>query len=88
MPWKSLPPLDSAHIKQKLADSLKISGIPALIVLDGDGNFVTDLAKDDVHAAGTNEVKCKEVIQKWKALEAVPIAEAQLSGSGQGGILW
>lgn len=92
MPWKSIPPLDTAHIKQKLADDVKISGIPALIVLDAKtGKFVTDLAKDDVNSAGSSEEKCKELIQKWKEAEAVPMEEAQLSGTGpagRGGILW
>jgi hypothetical protein len=33
MPWKIIPSLDTAHIKQKLEDEIKISGIPALIVV-------------------------------------------------------
>ena len=86
MPWKSILMLDTAHIKQKLANDLKISGIPALIVLDPKtGSFVTDLARDQVMSAAGNKEKCDELIKTWKSTEAVPISEAQLSGSGAGG---
>lgn len=86
MPFKSLPVHDSAHIKQNIANKLKISGIPSLIVLEAKtGHFVTDQARMEVSAAGGSG---EELIQKWKDAEAVPIEEAQLSGNGQGGLLW
>jgi len=88
MPWKSIPPMESAHIKQKLADRLKISGIPTLVVLDAKtGHFVSDWAKDEVVVAGSSDEKCAEVIKQWKEKESVPIEEAKLSGAGKGGIL-
>lgn len=89
MPFASLPVEDTAHIKQKLADMFKISGIPSLIVLDAKtGKFVTDLARNEVSSiSGADLEKGKELIGKWKEVEAVPIEEAQLSGSGPPGLL-
>lgn len=88
MPWCSLPVTNTAQIKQKLADKLKISGIPTLVVLDSKGNFVSDTARNDVMLVGNSVEKGKELVDRWKTAEAVPIEEAQLSGTGQGGILW
>lgn len=95
MPWCSLPFSNEARaLKQKLANMLKISGIPTLIVLDSKGNFVTDAGRNDVMQVvgrGTmsvQEEKGKELVKRWKETQAVPIEEAQFSGGGQGGILW
>lgn len=82
MPWKSLPATNSAAIKQKISDSLKIAGIPTLVVLDSNGDFISDTARNDVAAAGDDEVKQKALIQKWKETKAVPIAEAEFSSTG------
>eukprot|EP01083_Nonionella_stella_P200625 734579_1 len=88
MTFKSLPVHDSADIKQNIANKLKISGIPSLIVLEAKtGHFVTDNARMEVSAVNGSE-SGEELIQKWKDAEAVPIEEANLSGSGQGGLLW
>jgi hypothetical protein len=97
MPWCSLPFSNEARaLKQKLANMLKISGIPTLIVLDSKGNFVTDAGRNDVmQVVGTTggnmsvqDEKGKELVKRWKETQAVPMEEAQLSGGGQGGILW
>jgi nucleoredoxin len=91
MPWKSIPPMDTVAIKSKLANDLRISGIPALIVLDAKtGNFVSDTARDDVMvAAGSgSKEQCEELVRKWKDADAVPIEEAQFSGSGPPGLVW
>lgn len=38
---------------------------------------------------GNSVEKGKELVEKWKMTQAVPIEQAQLSGGGQGGgILW
>ncbi len=88
MPWKSLPVFGSAATKQKLADSLKISGIPALIVLDAKtGNFITDNGRSQVANAVGDDEKSKSLIESWKSTEAVPFEEAKLSGSGPDGII-
>ncbi len=83
MPWASLPIFGSSAIKQKLADSLKISGIPTLVVLDAkNGFYISDNARFDVAGACGNEEKSKALIESWKSTEAVPIEQATLSGSG------
>ena len=88
MPWKSLPVLGSAPIKQKLADSLQISGIPALVVLDAkSGHFVSDTARFDVAKVLGDDEKSKRLIESWKNTEAVPFEEASLSGTAPGGII-
>jgi nucleoredoxin len=88
MPWLSLPPADSAPIKSALAQQLKITGIPALIVLDvATGNFVTDQARTDVDGWKSKGGDATAVVAAWKAVEAVPIAEARLgAGGGAGGL--
>ena len=89
MPWLSLSTdADSASIKQKLAQMFQIRGIPSLIAIDAkSGKYITKDARSDVMGAGGDDAKQKEVIQKWKSIEAVPIEEADLSsGAGQGGI--
>jgi nucleoredoxin len=87
MPWCSLPPTDTAHIKQKIADRLRISGIPSLVALDKNGLFLSDHCRNDVTYAAGNETKCKELINKWKSIDAIPIEDAKLSGSGPRGVL-
>jgi hypothetical protein len=90
MPWCSLPfTSDARLLKQKLASLFQISGIPTLVILDSKGNFITDAARNDVMRVGNSVEKGKELVEKWKMTQAVPIEQAQLSGGGQGGgILW
>ena len=76
------PHAGTSEIKQKLAESLQITGIPALIVLGAKtGHFIFDNARSEVLSVHKDDEKCKELIQKGKDTEAVPITEAQLSGS-------
>uniref|UniRef100_A0A7S3LC41 Thioredoxin domain-containing protein n=1 Tax=Amphora coffeiformis TaxID=265554 RepID=A0A7S3LC41_9STRA len=92
MPWLSLAPTGTAQIKNQLAKACHITGIPALIVLDrATGNYVTNAARNDVETwkriSGSDKKKAAlEVVEKWKAIEAVPLAEANI-GSASGG-LW
>jgi nucleoredoxin len=78
--------IDTAHIKQKIADRLRISGIPSLVALDKNGLFLSDHCRNDVTYAAGNETKCKELINKWKSIDAIPIEDAKLSGSGPRGV--
>ena len=78
---------DTAHIKQKLADRLRISGIPCLVALDKNGLYLSDQSRNEVTFAAGSETKCNDLINKWKNTEAVPIEDAKLSGSGPSGIL-
>jgi nucleoredoxin len=84
MPFLAIPP-DVPEVKQNLSDSLKIQGIPTMIVLDAKtGNFVTDSAKEDVSSTvagnGTDGEKAKAVIASWKAKESIPISQANFGG--------
>ena len=82
MPWVAQPvDAESAQIKNTMAQSLKIAGIPALIIMDvKTGNFITDMARVEVMQAGTDTAKRLEVLNGWKKAEAVPISEATLTG--------
>lgn len=84
MPWVAQPvDAESAQKKTEIAQALKIQSIPCLIVLDAKtGKFVKDTARIDVAEAGTDKEKQKEVLEKWKAIEAVPLDEAEFSGGG------
>ena len=65
MPWTTLPMLGTSEIKQKLADSLQITGIPALIVIDAKtGYFISDNARSEVSSVHKDDEKCKTLIQK------------------------
>ena len=80
--------MNTVKIKQDLAVTLNIQGLPTLVVMDvKSGKFVTDNARNEVDRAG-DSAKCLDLIKKWKETEAVPIEEANFSSSGQGGILW
>lgn len=82
MPWVAQPvDAKSAAKKNEMAEALKITRIPVLVVLDvKTGNFVSDIARTDVANAGSDEEKQKEVVAAWKATEPVPLAEAPLTG--------
>jgi nucleoredoxin len=91
MPWLSLPEgagESSSTVKNQLAQSLQISGIPTLVVVDTKtGKFVTGSAREDItRVGGNNPDKGLELIQQWKTIEPVPFSEASLS-QGPGGIL-
>jgi nucleoredoxin len=93
MPWLAIPSDEgAAAIKSVLADKLKISAIPTLVVLDGDGKYITNNAREAVGAAAAFEEKRNQLIQWWKNKEAVPLDQADLGGGswfsgGIGGIL-
>lgn len=88
MPWAAIP-FDSGsattygQLKQKLADSLKIRGIPSLIVLDAKtGLYITDGARNEIMNVRGDKVKGMELVEKWKLTEAVPFDQAEF-GKGQ-----
>lgn len=88
MPWLSLPEgagESSASIKNQLAQTMKIQGIPTMIVLEvKTGKFVSASCRDDVTKAAGNTEQGYEVIKAWKEIEAVPMEEANLSPGGGG----
>lgn len=89
MPWLSIPLVEgSAKIKNNLSQTLKIAGIPMLVVLDAKtGEFITGLAREEVTVAGGDKTKAKELVEKWNQIERVALAEANLGGGGQGGVM-
>ena len=90
MPWLSLPEGEgsASATKNKLAQALQIRGIPTLIVLDvKTGKFVTATARDDVTRVGGDAEKGLQVIQAWKAIDTIPIEEANLEAGGPSGIM-
>jgi nucleoredoxin len=89
MPWLSIPLVEgSAQIKNNLSQTLKIAGIPTLVVLDAKtGEFITGLAREEVTAVGGNKAKAKELAEKWNQKERVALAEANMGGGSQGGLM-
>lgn len=92
MPWWSLPATGTADIKNRLAATCQVRGIPTLIALQvATGHYVSDGARNDIaswaNQSGGADPKKKaaaaaEVVAKWSAVEAVPIAEANIGGVG------
>jgi nucleoredoxin len=84
MPWLAIPSEDgSAAVKNNLAQTLGIQGIPTLVVIDAKtGEFVTANARADVEAAKGDPAKAKAAIESWKNMERKPLedAKAQLAG--------
>merc|ERR1712137_49480 len=82
MPWLAIPSdTGAAGIKNRLAQTLKISGIPTLIVLDAKtGDFVTDGARNEVSGGAESKEKSQELVKTWKEKESVPLNEAALGG--------
>lgn len=75
MPWLAIPTdRGAAQLKNGLAQTFGIQGIPTLIVLEAaTGRFVTADARTDVQHGSANP---KGVIQKWSAIESKPVSEA------------
>ena len=85
MPWLSLPEGSSptSQIKTTLSQKLQIRGIPTLVVLDAKtGKFVTNSGREDVMKAQKSPLVA---VEKWKAIDSVPIEEAIMQQGGQGG---
>mmetsp|Transcript_5392 Transcript_5392/g.12804 ORF Transcript_5392/g.12804 Transcript_5392/m.12804 type:complete len:247 (-) Transcript_5392:1376-2116(-) len=78
MPWLSIPPIQgSAAIKQKLAETLGVSAIPALAILDTKtGEFIIGgEARDHVVAAAGDKEKVVATINAWKEGPRYPLSE-------------
>ena len=84
MPWLAIPAEEgSAKIKNELATSLGIQGIPTLVMLDAKtGEFITADARKQVEDAGGDETKAKLAINSWKSMPRKPLAEASVSMPG------
>jgi len=85
MPWLSLPAAGTADIRQKLAHSLMVSGIPHLVVLDAKtGQFIAENAKSDVSDVGNDVKKGKALITSWKEKERFNLEDAPLAAKNVG----
>jgi nucleoredoxin len=79
MPWLAIPSKEgSAQIKTKLAESLGVSGIPALAVIDTKtGEFISGgEARDAVMDAGGDMKEVIATIAKWKVAKRHPMWDA------------
>jgi nucleoredoxin len=87
MPWLSIPTEQgSAAIKTRLAESVGITGIPTLVVVDvKTGEFVTATAREEVMKVGSDATKGKELIEQWKAMERKPLSAAANELAAPGG---
>lgn len=78
MPWLSIPPVEgSAKIKTHLAETLAVSAIPAMAILDSKtGEFIIGgEARDDVVAAAGDKEKVIAAIAKWAAAPRHPLSD-------------
>lgn len=76
MPWLAL---ENQHHKTHATQKCHVQGIPSLVVLDGQGRFVTDQGKTEVEHVGGHKNQAKALIEAWKKQEAVHLEEAQFS---------
>ncbi len=88
MPWLAIPSIQgSAKIKTNLAETLSVSAIPALAIIDSNtGEFIIGgVARDDVMAAAGDKEKVVATINKWKNGPRYPLsAGAQMMDVGKG----
>ena len=84
MPWLAIPQEEgSAKIKNELATTLGIQGIPTVVVLDAKtGEFITAEARNQIEEVGGDPMKAKLAINKWKNMPRKPLSEAALSMPG------
>lgn len=87
MPWLAIPLEEgSAALKQALATTIGIQGIPTLVVLDAKtGEFITAEARNQVEDANGDVFKSKRAIREWKEMPRKHISEAADSMPGLGG---
>lgn len=78
MPWLAVPTeKGSAAIKQGLANTFGITGIPALMIIDAKtGEFISANGRDEVARVNNDEAKGKAVVEQWKSAERKPLSEA------------
>ncbi|KAL3897456.1 MAG: hypothetical protein SGARI_006914 [Bacillariaceae sp.] len=84
MPWLAIPSEEgTAKIKNELATTLGIQGIPTVVVLDAKtGEFITAEARNQIEDAGGDETKAKMAINAWKKMPRKPLSEASQSMPG------
>ena len=88
MPWLAIPTdTGTAAIKNQLSQTLRITAIPTLVVIDAKtGEFISGNAREEVLKVGNDDVKRKKLINTWKTTKRVPLSKANLA-AGKAGIL-
>lgn len=84
--WYAIPAdAKAAEIKNDVATRLKIQGIPTLVILNAQGLFVTNRARQQVTNTSYANVSAayQALVEEWKNTPAVPLAEADLAIKGQ-----
>jgi len=88
MPWLSIPQIQgSAGIKTNLAETLGISAIPALAIIDTKtGEFILGgESRDDVVAAEGDKEKAAATVAKWQSAQRYPLSEgSKMMDTGKG----
>ena len=89
MPWLAVPSeKGSAPIKQRLANTFGIMGIPALMIMDAKtGEFITGSGREDVSKCNNDTAKGKAIIEQWKSAERKPLSEAAGAVASQGWVM-
>eukprot|EP00536_Pseudo-nitzschia_multiseries_P003623 jgi/Psemu1/323095/estExt_fgenesh1_pg.C_560060 len=89
MPWLAIPPTEgSASIKQNLSNTLGVTAIPSIAIIDAKtGEIVAGgEARDDIIRAGGDGAQIAATVQKWKDAERYPLSEGpRLMDAGSGG---
>ena len=87
MPWLAVPTeRGSAVVKQRLANTFGIMGIPALIIIDAKtGEFISAKGREEVSNSNDDIAKGKKVIQEWQTAERKPQSDAIAAASPAGG---
>ena len=86
MPWLSIPATGTVSIKRNLAETFGIMGIPTLVIMTSNGEFVTSSGREQVMKVG-KDGNGKTLIDDWKAMETKPLSEAASSASAGAGPL-
>lgn len=86
MPWLALPPEGTAHLKNQLAQILQIQGIPTVVVLNAQADYLTNQGRVQVSNHCTSKAKAQALITEWKQTKAVPISQAIMPQQGPQGI--
>jgi len=84
MPWTAMPITAEMKIKQNLAETFRVSGIPHLVCLKVNSSpeplFVSDTLRNDIFEIAGSKVKGEALVGTWNRTDAVPIEKAQFAG--------
>jgi len=79
MPWLAIPTdAEAAERKTSLSKLFQVTGIPTTIVLDTNGNYITDDPRSTVtqKVADGSKEDAFRIVQAWNHMDLVPLSEA------------